>query len=60
MLRVDTLVSVLAVGVVTSLREPRGDRRVLPGPHVIGMAVATGEAITGEAVTGIRPLDILD
>ena len=63
MLRVDTLVSVLAVGVVTSLREPRGDRRVLPGARVIGMAAVigavTGEVVTGEAVTGIRPMDIL-
>ena len=65
MLRVDTLVSVLAVGVVTSLREPRADRRALQDAHVIGMAVAIGEAVTGEAVpgeavTGIRPMDILD
>ena len=58
MLRVDTLVSV--VGVVTNLREPRAATRALQDAPVIGMAVATGEAITGEAVIGIRPMDILD
>jgi len=52
-LGVDTLVSVLAVEVVTSLRGPRADRRALQGAHIIGMA-----AVTGEAITGIRPLDI--
>ena len=59
-LKVDTLVSVLAVDVVTNLRGPRADTRALQGAHVIGMAVATGEAVTGEAITGIRPMDILD
>ena len=61
MLRVDTLVSVLAVGVVTNLREPRAAMPALQGARVIGMAVVTGEAVTGvaatgEAVTGIRIL----
>ena len=37
MLRVDTLVSVLAVDVVTNLRGPRAARRALQGAHVIGM-----------------------
>ena len=55
MLRVDTLVSVLVVDVVTILRGPRADRRAMQGAHIIGMA-----AVTGEAVTGIRPMDILD
>src|SRR5580765_2115295 len=55
MLRVDTLVSVLAVDTVTMLRGPRADRRAMQGVHIIGMA-----AVTGEAVTGIRPMDILD
>jgi hypothetical protein len=59
-LRADTLISVLAVDVVTRLRGPRADTRVLQvaqiiGAHIIGMA-----AVTGEAVTGIRPMDILD
>ena len=54
-LRVDTLVSVLAVDVVTILRGPRADTRAMQGAHIIGMA-----AVTGEAVTGIRTMDILD
>jgi hypothetical protein len=60
MLRVDTLVSVLAVEVVTILRGPRADTRAMQGADIIGMAAATGEAVTGEAVTGIRPMDILE
>ena len=55
-LRVDTLVSVLAVDTVTMLRGPRADTRAMQGAHIIGMAAVTGE----EAVTGIRPMDILD
>jgi hypothetical protein len=55
----DTLASVLAVGVVTSLHEPRADSRALQGAHTIGMAAVIGEAVTGEAITGIRPMDIL-
>src|SRR4026209_1715194 len=43
-----------AVAVVASLRGRRADRRALQGAHIIGMA-----AVTGEAVTGIRPMDIL-
>jgi glucose-6-phosphate-specific signal transduction histidine kinase len=54
-LRVDMLVSVLAVRAVTILREPRADTRGMQDAHIIGMA-----AVTGEAVTGIRPMDILD
>jgi hypothetical protein len=54
-LRADTLVSVLAVDVVTILRGPRADTRALQGAHIIGMA-----AVAGEAVTGIHPMDILD
>ena len=54
------LVSVLGVDVLTMLRGPRADRRALQGAHIIGMAAVTGEAeaVTGEAITGIRPLDI--
>jgi hypothetical protein len=62
MLGVDTLVSVLAVDVVTNLRGPRAAMPTSQGAHVIGMAAVTGEAVTGEAgeaVTGIRPMDIL-
>ena len=55
----DTPVSMLAVGVVTSLHEPRADRRALQVAHVIGMEAVTGAAVTGEAITGIRPMDIL-
>ena len=58
-LRVGTLVSVLAVDVVTILRGPRADRDAMQLAHIIGMAAVTGEAETGEAVTGIRPTDIL-
>jgi hypothetical protein len=63
-LGVDTLVSVLAVDVVTNLRGPRAAMPTSQGAHVIGMAAATGEAetgeaVTGEAVTGIPPMDIL-
>ena len=54
MLRVNTLGSVLAVRVVTSLRGLRAVMRGLQGAHAIGMADATGEAVIGEAVTGIR------
>jgi len=69
MLRVDTLVSVLAVDVVTNLRGPRAAMPALQGARVIGMAAVTGEVVageavtgeaaTGEAITGIRPMDIL-
>ena len=58
-LRVDTLVSVLAVDVVTIWRGPRADTRAMQVAHIIGMAAVTGEAVTGEAITGIRPMDIL-
>jgi hypothetical protein len=51
----NTLVSVLAVDVVSILRGPREDTRAMRVAYIIGMA-----AVTGEAVTGIRPMDILD
>ena len=54
MLRADTLVSVLAVDVVISLRGPRAATRALQAGHLIGIV-----AVTGEAVIGIRPMDIL-
>ena len=54
MLRVDTLVSVLAVDTVAMLRGPRADTRVMQAAHIIGMG-----AVTGEAITGIRLMDIL-
>src|SRR6476619_6275976 len=59
MLRVDTLVSVLAVDVVTNLRGPRAAMPASQIAQVIGMAAVTGEDVTEEAVTGIRPMDIL-
>ena len=59
MLRVDTLVSVLAVEVVTRWRGSRVDTRAMQVAHVIGMAAVTGEAVTGVVITGIRPMDIL-
>src|SRR5262249_32145002 len=59
MSRVDTPVSVLTVDVLSILRELRVDTRVMQAAHIIGMAEATGEAAIGEAVTGIRRMDIL-
>ena len=59
MLRVDTLVSVLAVHVLSILRERRAETRSMRVAPVIGMVAATGEAVIGEAVTGIRRMDIL-
>ena len=60
MLRVDTLVSVLAAHVPSILHEPRAVTRVLQVAKVIGAAAATGEAVLGESVIGIRHTDILD
>ena len=54
-LRVDTLISVLAVDMVTSLRGPRAATGAMQLMRIIGMA-----AVAGEAVTGIRPMDILE
>ena len=51
-LRVDTLVSVLAVDVVTIRRGPHADTRAMQAEHIIGMAAVTGAAGTGAAVTG--------
>jgi len=56
--RVD-MVSMLAVHVHSILREPHADTRAMQAAHIIGMAAATGEAVIGEAVTGIRLMDIL-
>ena len=58
MLGADALVSMLAVEVVANLRGPRAAMPASQVAHVIGMAAGTG-AVTGEAVTGIRPMDIL-
>ena len=65
MLRVDTLVSGLAAQGLSILRAPRVETRATQVAH-IGMAAvtgaaaaATGEAVIGEAVTGIRRMDIL-
>ena len=58
MLRADTLVSVLAVDVVTYGAGRARTTRRYAGAHIIGMAAVTGEAVTGEAITGIRPMDI--
>jgi hypothetical protein len=54
---VDTLASVLAVDMVTMLRGWRADRAAMQLAHTIGVAVVTGKAVTGEAITGIRPMD---
>jgi hypothetical protein len=59
MRRLDTLVSVLAAEVLSILREPPVDTRAMQDAQVIGMVAATGEAVIGEAVTGIHhPMDI--
>ena len=64
--RVDTQGSVLTEDMLNILPGQRVDMRAMQAAHVIGMAVATGEAVigtvavTGEAITGIRPMDILD
>jgi len=55
----DTLVSVLAAYVATNLRGPHGETAATQLAHIIGMAAVTGEAVAGEAITGIRPMDIL-
>jgi hypothetical protein len=65
-LREDTLVSVLAVDVLSILRGPRAATRALQDADVIGMAAATGEAaigtvaVTGAATIGTRLMVILD
>ena len=51
---VDRLDSVLAVDVVTNLRGPHAGTAAMQRAHIIGMA-----AVTGGAITGIRPMDIL-
>jgi hypothetical protein len=51
---VDTLDSLLAVAVVTNLRGPHAGTAAMQRAHIIGMA-----AVTGEAIIGIRPMDIL-
>ena len=66
MLRVDTLVFVLTADVLSILRERRVETRVMRVARVIRMAsvtgevvAATGEAVIGEAVIGIRRMDFL-
>jgi hypothetical protein len=63
MLGVDTLVFMLAVHVVLMWRGPRAAMPASQVAHVIGMAAVTGavtgEVVTGEGITGIRPMDIL-
>ena len=59
MLGVDTLVSVLAVDVVTRWRGPRADRRALQVAHHNWNGGRNWGGVTGEAITGIRPMDIL-
>ena len=50
----DTRVSVLAVYVVTNLHGPHAETAAMQLAHIIGM-----EVVTGEAITGIRPMGIL-
>jgi hypothetical protein len=50
----DTRVSVLAVYVVINLHGPHAETAAMQLAHIIGM-----EVVTGEAITGIRPMDIL-
>jgi len=60
MLRLDTLLSALAVDVITILQGPRAETGAMQRAHTTGTAAVTGKAVTGEAVTGIRPTDILE
>jgi hypothetical protein len=55
MLKADTLVSMLAVEALTIGRGPRAATRAMQAALIIGMG-----AVTGEAITGIRPMDILE
>ena len=62
-LRVDTLVSVLAVDVLIMSGGQRVEKCAMQVAHIIGTAAATGpgvigEAVIGEAVTGIHPMGI--
>ena len=41
------------------MARPRVDTRAMQVARVIGMVAGTGEAVTGVAITGIRPMDIL-
>ena len=50
---VDTLVS---VDLVTNLRGPHAGTAAMQRAYITGMAAVTGEAVIGEAVTGIRPI----
>jgi hypothetical protein len=59
-LRLDTLLSALAVDVITILRGPRTETGAMQRTHIIGTAAVAGEAITGEEVTGIPHTDILE
>jgi len=59
-LKADTVVSVLAPDMVIILRGPRADTPAMQGAHIIGMAAGAGEAIIGEVITGIHPMDILE
>src|SRR5262245_18914936 len=66
MLRVDTLVSVPGVDVVTRWRGPRVETCVMRVARVIGMAAVTGEvvagtggAVSGSVVNGMRRMDIV-
>jgi hypothetical protein len=57
-LKADTPVSVLAVHVLSILRERRVETCDMRVARVIGIAAAPGEAVIGAAVTGIRRMDI--
>jgi len=59
MSRLHTLVSVRAVDVFSVLPGCRVETRAMHFAHIIGMGGATGAAVIGEVVTGIRPMDIL-
>jgi len=60
MLTLDTLLSALAVDVITILRGACAETDAMQLAHIIGTAAVTGQAITGEAVTRIRPTGILE
>jgi hypothetical protein len=60
MLTLDTLLSALAVDVITILRGACAETDAMQLAHIIGTAAVTGQAVTGEAVTRLRPTGILE
>src|SRR3982750_2519823 len=60
MLTLGTLLSALAVDVITILLGACAETGAMQLAHIIGTAAVTGQDVTGEAVTRIRPTGILE